>query len=97
MSEKNRPQSGLIRIVYYSRARELTTDADRELILKKATHNNHERNITGALLCSDNRYLQLIEGEEKAVSALFEKIKLDPRHYHLEILQSLTFPPNLRP
>ena len=37
-------------------------------------------NITGVLLYSDKKFIQLVEGESKVITELYDKNKLDPRH-----------------
>jgi hypothetical protein len=49
-------------------------------ILFKARHNNARDNITGALICRADLYLQLIEGPKAAIEALYVKIRADDRH-----------------
>ena len=47
---------------------------------------NSRHNITGCLLFHDNKFLQLLEGEEKEVERLFQRIRKDPRHHSMEII-----------
>jgi hypothetical protein len=49
-------------------------------ILKTAQRNNAAAGITGTLICREDLYLQLLEGERAAVESLYEKIKQDDRH-----------------
>lgn len=77
----------LTRIAYLSSASKVMSDADQQDILDVSRRNNQRNGITGILLSSHEKYLQLIEGETPVVTALFEKIKRDPRHQHIEVLQ----------
>ena len=49
-------------------------------ILFQARRNNRRDAITGALICRHDLYIQLIEGPEPAINALYEKIAADDRH-----------------
>jgi hypothetical protein len=49
-------------------------------ILKISYENNKDKNITGILLYRGGNFLQVLEGEQEVVEALYEKIKKDPRH-----------------
>ena len=55
-------------------------------ILTVARRNNPARAITGALICRDDLYLQLIEGEAAAIDALFGTIAADDRHLDVTLL-----------
>ena len=49
-------------------------------ILVQARRNNPRNDITGCLICRQDLYLQLLEGPETALDALYSKIKADDRH-----------------
>ena len=49
-------------------------------ILSDARRCNERDNITGALVCRADLYLQYLEGAETAVEAAFKRIALDDRH-----------------
>ena len=55
-------------------------------ILSDAINYNSKNNITGALICRDDIYLQLLEGPENEVNLTFEKISNDDRHLEIELL-----------
>ena len=55
-------------------------------ILSDAINYNSKNNITGALICRDDIYLQLLEGPENEVNLTFEKISNDHRHVEIELL-----------
>ncbi|MDX1572409.1 MAG: BLUF domain-containing protein [Methylophaga sp.] len=83
----NAGEKNLTQIAYLSSASTLMSDDDQQEILDVSRKNNDANGITGILLSSHEKYLQLIEGETETVTALFEKIKQDPRHKHIEVLQ----------
>ncbi len=49
-------------------------------LLATSRENNFRAGITGLLLYKDGNFMQLLEGEEGAVHALYHKIGLDPRN-----------------
>ena len=73
----------LYQIVYTSTA---TADLDRVgllELLKGSVQRNTRAGITGLLLYQDRIFLQVLEGDEQAVFALFAKISRDSRHHHV--------------
>ena len=55
-------------------------------ILISSRANNRKRDITGALICRSDIFLQLLEGPEQQVKNTYEAIRKDDRHinvYHL--------------
>ena len=52
-------------------------------MLQKSTHRNTKAGITGLLLYKEGSFMQVLEGEEKPVKALFSKISHDPRHRNI--------------
>jgi Sensors of blue-light using FAD len=55
-------------------------------ILIEARRCNTRDGITGALICRDDLYLQLLEGPEKAVEAAYARICADDRHIEVRRL-----------
>lgn len=55
-------------------------------ILSQARRNNARNAITGALICRQDIYLQLIEGPAAAIDALFDNIRVDDRHTNVQLL-----------
>jgi len=47
---------------------------------------NKARGITGIIVYHEGQFLQILEGRERVVESLFEKISKDPRHDHVELL-----------
>jgi len=54
-------------------------------ILVQARRNNAQADITGALICRQEMYLQLIEGPEDAIDRLYDKITVDDRHCEVRL------------
>jgi hypothetical protein len=77
----------LVRLLYASRAAGPTTAADElGAILRQSKANNPAQGITGVLCCSDDMYLQVLEGGRPAVNRLYNRIVADPRHKDVELL-----------
>ncbi|ABD88112.1 BLUF [Rhodopseudomonas palustris BisB18] len=55
-------------------------------ILMDARRCNARDDITGALICRADVYLQLLEGPQAAVDATFARIAADHRHLELRLL-----------
>jgi len=75
-------------LIYTSIAREGIQMQDLREILDKARECNQRNGITGLLLFKNNRFMQLIEGDEAHVQELMEKIRSDHRHSNILVLQS---------
>ncbi len=78
------------RLIYRSRNRIPQDDRRRELgeLFSAARSHNKKNGITGALLLSDDSFVQTLEGEEDVVQALLGRIRADTRHDQLEILDT---------
>ena len=59
-------------------------------ILVRSREKNREADITGALICRHDMYLQLIEGPDAAIDAVFARIVKDDRHLAVKVLLSRT-------
>jgi hypothetical protein len=67
-------------VLYRSRATHTPTEADLQALLDWSRAYNAQQQITGLLLYSDGRYVQLVEGPEAAVRTLYARIQQDLRH-----------------
>lgn len=72
-------------------------DAMLSGILRQARRNNTRDGITGALICRDDIYLQLLEGEHDAVHAAYARIVPDDRHLSPHLLWAGEQPARLFP
>lgn len=54
-------------------------------ILVHAQRTNPGRGITGALICREDVYLQLLEGPEDEVRQALERIRRDDRHVEFQV------------
>lgn len=75
-------------VVYTSSAtRQLHTE-DLAQILREARERNHRLDVTGMLLYNEGTFLQVLEGDEETVTALYERIKGDERHHRVVTLMN---------
>ena len=72
-------------IIYTSHISDGTDDGDIFEMIKKAQKYNIHREISGFLVSDSKMLVQLIEGNKSDVDELFDKIKIDPRHYDVKI------------
>jgi len=72
-------------------ASQLTDTSDASVyasIVRGARRRNVALGITGALVFDGERFCQLVEGSEDAISLLFPRIASDTRHDRLDVLAS---------
>jgi hypothetical protein len=76
------------RLVYFSENRLPQGQLASELaaILDKSRHNNVLVGVTGALMFSAGYFVQVLEGEQGAVEATFERIQQDSRHGDVQLV-----------
>ena len=92
MAETNADAGGqepVFRLMYRSHN---LIDADRRneqlgAIFTTARRNNRGREITGALMISEDAFVQVLEGDETEVRALFTTIERDDRHDQVRVLE----------
>jgi len=75
----------LIQLVYASRPFGFDQAALNGILIE-ARRLNPQHDITGALICRADLYLQLLEGPQEAVEATFARIARDERHVEVERL-----------
>jgi len=68
-------------IIYMSRANAALTPADLVALLVQARRANEQMGLTGVLVHGDGQFMQVIEGEQAQVTALYRRIEQDARHY----------------
>jgi hypothetical protein len=73
----------LKRILYISTARSKLAQSELEELLAKARAANSAKDLTGLLVVGGRRFLQVLEGPDDVVTATYEKIERDPRHFAL--------------
>lgn len=70
----------LLQVIYTSRATAPLNSAALRDMVAGASKRNRKMGVTGVLHCSDQAYLQVLEGEEQAVLTLYADILGDWRH-----------------
>lgn len=73
----------MYQIIYASTATHLMSEQELTDILTKARANNEQLGVTGMLLYNSGNFLQVLEGDEANVNAIYNKISQDDRHYNL--------------
>lgn len=73
--------------LYASRALRAFSAEELEDLLRFARENNHARQLTGLLVYGLGGFVQVVEGPDTEVDALFQRISRDPRH---EVLMQTT-------
>ena len=68
------------RIIYISKITNPLSNKEIEQIGNTSIQNNKQINITGTLVFFEKMFFQIIEGDDKEVDRLYEKIGNDPRH-----------------
>jgi len=76
----------MLSLIYVSTSVKLLNDEELLDILKISRENNSSKDVTGLLLYKGGNFMQVLEGSEEAVEALYEKIKVDPRHKDVNVL-----------
>lgn len=76
------------RLLYVSDATQVLNPEDVARIADRASRNNREQAITGALAFNGQNFCQVIEGDPQTVLQLMEKISADPRHDNIITLSS---------
>lgn len=78
-------------LVYKSKAKLPLSSSDITNLLEKSRTFNDSKNITGILLFDNSKnFIQLLEGKDEDIDALFSKIKLDPRHRDIIVIHEDT-------
>ena len=76
------------RIIYVSRVARHVRFADAEDIAERASANNRRHGLTGLLLYSPSHFIQVLEGAETDVIGTVERIRHDPRHSELRVIDA---------
>ena len=84
-TKKTKKTEKLIEYCYSSKAKKPFTDKDLMALRSQAKAFNAQHNITGFLAYDENSqsFFQILEGTEKAVHSLLNKISQDPRHSNI--------------
>ena len=64
-----------------------TESRELDAILERSQNNNTVDGITGLLWTDGKRFAQVIEGDDGAIEELMGRLKADPRHANLRVLE----------
>lgn len=84
--------TNVYQILYRSQATYRPSEAQLQEMLVLARLHNARQQITGLLLYSEGLFVQVIEGPEEAIRALYARIQRDPRHTQVETVSEGLLP-----
>lgn len=73
-------------LVYSSHAKVPFQEKTLEQLLFQCQRNNSNKGVTGLLLYTDQKFVQVIEGEKNVIQNTYQKIQEDTRHENVEVL-----------
>lgn len=76
----------MIRLIYCSYATIALNEDQLVALLESARDKNKRLEITGVLFYVDEAFIQILEGAQKEVEDLYNKIKVDERHEDVRII-----------
>lgn len=76
----------ILQTIYTSTAKTPFSSLQLKELLQKARSFNHDLGVSGMLVHDDGFFIQVLEGPESAVDALYTKIEKDPRHTTMRLL-----------
>lgn len=79
-------KNNLIQLVYHSYSNFEATSEFVKNILEQARIANKKHDITGCLICYNNVFYQLLEGDKNKVENLFNNIIKDSRHREVTLI-----------
>ena len=68
-------------LIYVSTATKALHEEQLISLLESCRENNLKQKVTGMLLYKNGHFMQMLEGDEKTVKSLYEKICCDKRHH----------------
>lgn len=77
----------MIRLVYFSLAREPFDEKALLHLLAKCRANNTECGVSGQLVYSEGVFMQVLEGPEAAVDETFARVQKDTRHHQIRLIE----------
>ena len=80
--------SRLIELTYVSEPAQKMSFLGLMRLLYHSYSNNQASGITGALIYENNKFGQVIEGFEKDIEVLWQKIQKDCRHKNVRLIES---------
>jgi hypothetical protein len=86
-------ERSVYQVLYHSCTRAAPSQDQLQELLRQSWAYNAQHGITGLLLYSDGRYVQVLEGPQSAVQALYARIQRDPRHEQVVTVSAGPGPP----
>lgn len=80
--------ASVFQLIYASYMRRPISNADRSQIATSAAKNNRRDGVTGMLLECGDEFIQVLEGERRAVKRVFTRLAEDERHANVSILST---------
>ncbi len=80
----------MIQMSYISSAPQPMSTGQLLGLLQQCLSNNADNGITGMLLYGNGTFVQTLEGEDRTVDDLYQKIQSDPRHTNIRFLHRKT-------
>lgn len=77
----------MFHVIYVSTATEPLSPSQLRDLLNVSRQRNHKLGLTGLLLYSHERFIQVLEGPESAVRKVFGSIQRDCRHKNIDMLR----------
>jgi hypothetical protein len=74
-------------LLYSSTAKKDLKEEDISNILETARDFNLKNNLSGCLVFHNNKFIQILEGDEGIVKELFAKIEKDKRHKNVILIE----------
>ncbi len=85
-STKEKPDSKVHCLAYYSKGTRQYSEEALQNILRKSRYNNSRDGISGILLYVKGSFFQLLEGPSEKVYATFARIAKDRRHHGISVI-----------
>ena len=76
----------MFHIVYTSHATQAFDQLQLVDLLKQSRKYNRLWDVTGILLYLDGKFIQVLEGDKDIVLGVFERVKKDPRHNRVVVI-----------
>ena len=80
----------LHRLIYCSNAQPGLNFHNINALATQSRRKNRSSNICGSMLYGQDRFLQVLEGENNALRYLYQKIQQDRRHHDLTLMSKET-------
>lgn len=79
----------MIRLSYISQASRSFRDEELDALLQTCRTNNQACDVTGVLYYGNDMFLQVLEGPQESVERIFRRIRKDPRHHDIHLIEKI--------